>query len=517
MPTGFAANRYSMEKREKESDAPYTFGDLAAARFAVYGILDERFRTPQPETREPLSRLDAVAFLWSAFAEKNSEEKGDVVLYDSLYDKRVIRRDDAVISFTDVPEEYEASVAWAYRNGVAHGMTDAEFGVYDISETAFVAMLLNVMGYQSKFENAYALKFAESIGIAPVGLSRGFTLGDAALYLQSALGCPTPDGTAVRDRIKIREGSEQATFPATIRLTPLFPEDAERQLREATRYLAETVEIRGDCLPKEDVLNLYARYYDKTSGDWYAVRISGDYSLDIRADTFTIEALPEEKQAELKALLDSLREGWLSETLSDLDYMRESDLALADCLYNGGLRVNFSYNEAWELARDLDDAFTLYKNDAITRKADEFYRERVAGAKNDVDKVSRAKNAINRKASYAPATGYDDLGACYAPEAHSIEGFFNNGQIVCDGYASVFQYLMLRSGVDCVIVHGSTVSAEAAEEGYSDHAWSKVKVNGVWRNEDVCWSDTGYPYLFDLRDDAFYARHRHWAVTFTDL
>ena len=128
------------------------------------------------------------------------------------------------------------------------------------------------------------------------------------------------------------------------------------------------------------------------------------------------------------------------------------------------------------------------------------------------EKVSRAQNAINREASYAPAVGYDDLGACYAPEAHSVEGFFKNGQIVCDGYASVFQYLMLRSGVDCVVALGSTVSAEDAENGMTNHAWNKVKVNGVWRNEDVCWSDTGYPYLYDLRDDAFYARHRHWAV-----
>ena len=191
-----------MEKREKESDAPYTFGDLAAARFAVYGILDERFRTPQPETGEPLSRLDAVAFLWSAFAESGVPQEDGVIFY---------RDEQSGLPFADVPEEYESPVAWAYRNGVAQGISDAEFGVYNVSETAFVAMLLNTMGYRGKFENAYALKFAESIGIAPVGLSRRFTLGDAALYLQSALGCPMPDGSAVRDKIKIRDDFEQTT------------------------------------------------------------------------------------------------------------------------------------------------------------------------------------------------------------------------------------------------------------------------------------------------------------------
>ena len=340
-----------MEKREKESNAPYTFGDLAAARFAVYGILDERFRTPQPETGEPLSRLDAVAFLWSAFAEIGVPQEDGVIFY---------RDEQSGLPFADVPEEYEFPVAWAYRNGVAQGISDAEFGVYNVSETAFVAMLLNVMGYRGKFENAYALKFAESIGIAPVGLSRHFTLGDAALYLQSALGCPMSDGTAARDRIKITENLTQTTFPCAIRLTPLFPEDAENQLREATRYLAETVEISGAYLTKEEALEMLSRYYWRKSDDWYVVRLSGDYPLDIRADTFTVEELSQEKQAELKAILDGFRQDWLAERLPDFDYMRETDLALAQYLYNGSLRVKMSYNEAWELACDLDDAYTLY-------------------------------------------------------------------------------------------------------------------------------------------------------------
>ena len=104
MPTGFAANRYSMEKREKESDAPYTFGDLAAARFAVYGILDGRFRTPQPETGQPLSKLSAVKFLWSAFSETSVPTGDGAVFYKA--------EDPAAVSFADVPEEYEAPVAW---------------------------------------------------------------------------------------------------------------------------------------------------------------------------------------------------------------------------------------------------------------------------------------------------------------------------------------------------------------------------------------------------------------------
>ena len=128
-----------------------------------------------------------------------------------------------------------------------------------------------------------------------------------------------------------------------------------------------------------------------------------------------------------------------------------------------------------------------------------------------------AKNAINYKAEYAPAVGHDEYGAYYAPDAHSILGFFDKSRIVCDGYASVFQYLMLRAGLDCVVVIGSTVSRQDAEDGGGDHAWNKVKVDGIWYNMDVCWSDTGWPYTFDLKSDEFYAGRRHWAVRYSYL
>ena len=98
----------------------------------------------------------------------------------------------------DVPVEYTEQVSWAFQNGIAEGITDTEFGVYPASETAFVPMLLNALGYQGQYEYAHALHFAESIGLAPLGLSRNFTLGDAALYLQAAMDLQTADGTNVR-------------------------------------------------------------------------------------------------------------------------------------------------------------------------------------------------------------------------------------------------------------------------------------------------------------------------------
>ena len=64
---------------------------------------------------------------------------------------------------------------------------------------------------------------------------------------------------------------------------------------------------------------------------------------------------------------------------------------------------------------------------------------------------------------------------------------------------------------------GSTKSASDAEDGLSDHAWNKVKVNGAWLNEDVCWIDTAFSQTYSLGNDERYIQNRHWAVNFTYL
>ena len=182
--------------------------------------------------------------------------------------------------------------------------------------------------------------------------------------------------------------------------------------------------------------------------------------------------------------------------------------------------VTFStgYSEAWELFCDLDDAFTLYKNDSITQKADEFYRQYIDGFQSETEAVYRAKNAVNFRADYADSTGYsEEYGAVYPSESHSITGFFQNGKIVCDGYAKIFQYLMIHSGMECVVVIGFTGDLPADGKYKTTHAWNKVKVNGGWLNMDVCWSDTGYPVLYDLKSDEFYRNQRHFAFNYTDL
>ena len=427
-----------------------------------------------------------------------------------------------MITFADVPIEYATAVDWVCRNGITESVSETEFGLWPVSEPAFVAMLLNAIGYAGEFDPQRSVEYADSIGIAPLGLSRRFTLGDAALYLQSAMKVRTKDGTPVRDTMNIRREKEQTTFPASMILTPLFPEDAERQIREATRYLASSIEIMGDYLTKDALYDIYQRYYKagRESGEiWYLNRIYYDYRIEVAMDTIDYSLLAKEESEAYEAVNTLLWNRRTAGELTEGAYYDAYRLEEAKHLSSGkSVTLTIRYNEAWELSCDLDDAFTLYADDTITTLAEEFYRKNVAWAQSGTAAVYNAKNAIVMRAQYAAPESYNEQGAAsYPAQSHSILGFFRDGQIVCDGYASVFQYLMLRSGLDCVMVLGSTVSKEAAENRQGDHAWSKVKLDGTWLNMDVCWADTGYPTLYDLQTDQFYQSYRHWAFVNADL
>ena len=154
----FAA--FSLDKRDRESGDPYTLGDIAAARFAVYGLLDDEYRTPNGKTSALLSRMDAVEILWKAF--RNADDL------------------TGEIPFADVDDKHFDAVSWAYANGIAGGCSPVSFGAYPVTEQAFLTMLLKSLGYRNHFAYADAFEFAETVGLSkPVGVSLPFTLGDA--------------------------------------------------------------------------------------------------------------------------------------------------------------------------------------------------------------------------------------------------------------------------------------------------------------------------------------------------
>lgn len=104
---------------------------------------------------------------------------------------------------------------------------------------------------------------------------------------------------------------------------------------------------------------------------------------------------------------------------------------------------------------------------------------------------------------------YDDAAA----ENNDVQGNENDaygalvdGKAVCEGYARAFQLLCNKANIDCVLLSGTTDSA--------NHAWNGVKISGDWYQIDVTWNDTdgenNYAEndYFNLTDDLMFKDHK---------
>lgn len=66
-----------------------------------------------------------------------------------------------------------------------------------------------------------------------------------------------------------------------------------------------------------------------------------------------------------------------------------------------------------------------------------------------------------------------------ASESYYAYGALMNNKAVCNGYASLFQYLCLKSGIDCRFVVSDA----------DNHSWNMVKINKSYYHIDVTWDD----------------------------
>ena len=68
----------------------------------------------------------------------------------------------------------------------------------------------------------------------------------------------------------------------------------------------------------------------------------------------------------------------------------------------------------------------------------------------------------------------------------NIYGALVEKNVVCEGYAKAFKYILDELEIPCVIICGEAVD----EDGNSQkHAWNEVYLGGKWYAIDVTWDD----------------------------
>lgn len=68
----------------------------------------------------------------------------------------------------------------------------------------------------------------------------------------------------------------------------------------------------------------------------------------------------------------------------------------------------------------------------------------------------------------------------------NIYGAVKNKEVVCEGYAKLFKYILDKLEIPCVLISGEAKNSTGKTES---HAWNYVKLNNKWYAVDVTWDD----------------------------
>jgi hypothetical protein len=120
----------------------------------------------------------------------------------------------------------------------------------------------------------------------------------------------------------------------------------------------------------------------------------------------------------------------------------------------------------------------------------------------DYEKTLAVHDHIIKNSEYDQLNA--DLGSV-PPEEHEAYGVLVKGIGVCDSYAKAMKLLLEKSGVQCLLVEGTTVEDAASV----DHAWNIVKLEDEYYHIDATWNDTELSYqYFNLNDEAIRKTHQ---------
>lgn len=475
----FSVPVFAVEEQEYPTEEyltlnAYTFADLAAARLSAYGFLPDEYRVPQEATSLPVSRGEAVSLLYRAFGTPPAGS----------------------CPFSDVPKQYQRAVTWAYEQGLISGTGPATFGMQDMSRSSFIRIIQRLLNRGDGGTDTSVL-----------GLStENFTLGDVALMIEEVLS-----DTSIKNNIPSQ--IDQLPFPYAVKFSPKSEDELELMLQKAFSYIPKRVVIERDNeFSEESFLGEFVRYRAIQYGlqtncilvdSWMYQYLYGPNSISAEYQESAVDE-KSEKQFDQNEYIQALVEQFLQDEISSEEFDYKLELARANQFgEHSTISLEFTYAQAWKMICDYDNAFAYYIDPSLSATASAFYEqyaEELSGL-SDYDLIFAVKRIIMNKASY---------GNVAAPHVHELAEFFQSGKIVCDAYAQTFQFFMLKEGIPCVTVPGSTTK----KGGAVDHDWNKVQLCGKWYNIDICWADTGKEVQYDLKSDAYYETHSHWPVMF---
>lgn len=464
-----------------------TLANMAGRRLYVYGIVDSENEVGtdadiELRTEEMPTRLEIANMLYRICGDGAETSPSP---------------------FTDVPEEYIPAVNWLYSVGVTKGISKTQFGVSDLTEYQLFVMLSRLLGWQTENETEiYSL--AGEAGLLPEG---DFSRGKLFLTLCNLLDKYYSDAKMAK--------RPQISVPYTVTVTASSYEDAQAKIKTALEYAPTRVTVRfTDNCPDDERDALYEFYLigeinrTKPLSDdeipliyCFKPEYDGCYGLDYeRKPEYDRAALIESRSAIDARVANgeiSPAEGIYNKEFLDYE-LRGTKAAFTIKIYK--------YADAFAAYADSSDWLRYFEEEAYCGAVADFVEKYIEPVKraglSENQRALEATVIVRKLASYDYDEYRDIINAGYSthPNSHNIIGFLTDHKIVCDGYSTVYQWILLYLDIPCFKVIGDTSGGA--------HAWNKVRIDGTWYNVDVTWMESSGRYYF-LKSDDFFAANGH--------
>lgn len=165
----------------------------------------------------------------------------------------------------------------------------------------------------------------------------------------------------------------------------------------------------------------------------------------------------------------------------DFYYVDFTKMVLKTITYTQGKKVSYqvyltySENDSSYLEENLTEETINQQLKEINEKSDEI--------------IKNAQGSNYQKIQYIHNWLIDNLeyDKTYTKSnTRDIYGALINGNVVCEGYAKSFKYLLDKLEIPCILVSGEAINSENKRE---NHMWNYVKINETWYAVDVTWDD----------------------------
>lgn len=264
---------------------------------------------------------------------------------------------------------------------------------------------------------------------------------------------------------------------------------------EITEYFAVNNE---NYYTEKDIEDLISSNESQVNGEYFG-----------KLDNYYYDQLDMYSKIIYKSILNNINE------LKKGEYEIELPNTLANIIQNEKSKdsINLVFQNAWNALRlDHPEIFDVnVKNIYLTTKTTtigkkvkyEFYLN--SKEKNNIEELyqSESKVELKKEEIINNLNGTNDFAkvlyvhnwlvdnleydvSMNNPNNNNIYGALIEKNVVCEGYAKAFKYLLDELQVPCIIVCGDVIN----DKGYTEkHAWNEVYIGGNWYAVDSTWDD----------------------------